>query len=116
MVGRYGSPWFLFHRVDLHKELMRLVSEPRPHTSATAKIHLLSEIVDLDLEGNLTMADGTRLNKDLVIVADGIRVSQTILIFQRINVDSFRRGLPAVSRGPIQPFKLEPPARQSTGS
>ncbi len=77
--SRFGAPWLLFHRVDLHNELKRMATEPRPSTSAIAKINLLSEIVDLDLDGNITLANGKQLKNDLVIVADGIRVGLTIL-------------------------------------
>lgn len=70
----YGAPYFLFHRVDLHTELKRMASEPRPNTSAVARIHLLSEVVNLDLDGSMTLADGRTLRKDLIVVADGIRV------------------------------------------
>ena len=73
----YGAPWLLFHRVDLHNELKRLATQPRPSTVAVAKINLASEIVDVDLAGNITLADGTKMKKDLVVVADGIRVFET---------------------------------------
>ena len=74
MVARFGAPWLLFHRVDLHNELKRMATEPRPSTAAVAKIHLLTEVVDLDLDGNITLANSEKVKKDLVIVADGIRV------------------------------------------
>lgn len=80
MVARFGAPWFLFHRVDLHNELKRMATEPRPSTAAVAKIHLLAEVVDLGLDGTLTLADGRKLTKDLVVVADGVRVCQEVLI------------------------------------
>lgn len=51
-----------------------MATESRPSTAATSKINLLSEVVDLDLDGNITLANGKQLKKDLVIVADGIRV------------------------------------------
>lgn len=70
----YAAPWLLFHRVDLHNELKRMATEPRPSTQAVAKINLLSEVTDIDLEGNIVLANGQRLQKDLVVVADGVRV------------------------------------------
>lgn len=72
--AQFGYPWYIFHRVDLHSELKRMVSEPRPNTSAVAKIHLLSEVADIDLDGNMTLVTGETLKKDLIVVADGIRV------------------------------------------
>lgn len=75
---RYGAPWFLFHRVDLHSQLRKLATEPRPNARAVAKISLLSEVADIDLEGTITLANGECVKKDLIVVADGVRVS-TIL-------------------------------------
>ena len=73
-VPLYGAPWHLFHRVDLHTELKRMTTEPRPSTAAVAKINLATEVTDIDLEGNVMLADGSRLSKDLVVVADGVNV------------------------------------------
>lgn len=70
----YGAPWFLFHRVDLHQQLHRLATEPRPNTKAVAKINLSSEVVDINLDGTITHANGKRVKKDLIVVADGVRV------------------------------------------
>lgn len=55
-----------------------MATEPRPNTNAVAKINLLSEVADIDLEGTITLANGECVKKDLVVVADGVRVS-TIL-------------------------------------
>ena len=74
MAARFGAPWLLFHRVDLHNELKRLATEPRPSTAAVARIHLLAEVVDINLDGTLTLADGKKLTKDLIVVADGVKV------------------------------------------
>ncbi|KEF62418.1 uncharacterized protein A1O9_00390 [Exophiala aquamarina CBS 119918] len=78
MGARFGAPWLLFHRVDLHNELKRMAIEPRPGRDAAAKVHLLTEVVDLDLDGNLTLANGSQLRKDLIVVADGVRVCLAI--------------------------------------
>jgi salicylate hydroxylase len=74
MAARFGAPWLLFHRVDLHNELKRMATEPRPSTKAVAKLNLLTEVVGVDLDGTVTLADRTQVKKDLVVVADGIRV------------------------------------------
>jgi hypothetical protein len=84
MVARFGAPWLLFHRVDLHNELKRLAAEPRPGRAAAVKIHLLTEVVDLDLDGNLTLANGSQLRKDLIVVADGVRVCLSIPYSMRL--------------------------------
>lgn len=60
-----------------------MATEPRPNTNAVAKINLLSEVADIDLEGTITLANGECVKKDLVVVADGVRVS-TILPQLRI--------------------------------
>jgi salicylate hydroxylase len=70
----YHSPWYLFHRVDLHNQLTRLATEPRPNTKAVAKLNLSSEVVDIDLEGNITLENATKIKKDLLVVSDGVRV------------------------------------------
>lgn len=53
---------------------MRLATEPRLGTTAVARIHLLSEVANIDLDGNVTLSSGKQLKKDLIVVADGIRV------------------------------------------
>ncbi|KAJ9611833.1 hypothetical protein H2204_015152 [Knufia peltigerae] len=70
---RYGAPWFLFHRVDLHLQLKKLATEPRPNTKSVAKINLSSEVADIDLEGAISLTNGECVKKDLVVVADGVR-------------------------------------------
>ena len=71
----YGDPWYLFHRVDLHHQLHKLATKPRPNTKAVAKMNLSSEVADIDLDGTITLASGQRAKKDLIVVADGVRVS-----------------------------------------
>ena len=78
----YGAPWMLFHRVDLHNELKRMATEPRPSTASVAQIRLLSEAADIDLDGHMTLANGQRLKKDLVVVADGVRVGVLLSTWQ----------------------------------
>ena len=76
MVRKYGAPWYLCHRVDLHTELKRLATEP----TCGAKINLSSEVVDVDCEkGTLTLANGSVHRKDLIIAADGVHVSPIVL-------------------------------------
>jgi 2-polyprenyl-6-methoxyphenol hydroxylase-like FAD-dependent oxidoreductase len=79
MVPKYGAPWYLSHRVDVHTELKRLATEPI-YGSRTAKITLSSEVVDVDREkGTLTLANGSVHQKDLIVAADGVHVSSTVL-------------------------------------
>ena len=51
-----------------------MAQEPRPGYGNPAKINLASEVVDLDLDGGITLVDGTKVMKDLLIAADGVRV------------------------------------------
>jgi salicylate hydroxylase len=66
--ARYGSPWLLLHRVDLHQGLRRLLVK----TAADVKVELASEVTSIDCQaGTLTLADGQVIEKDLIVVADG---------------------------------------------
>ena len=79
MVPKYGAPWYLYHRIDLHTELKRLATAPTCG-SQQAKINLSSEVVDVDCEkGTLTLANGSVHRKDLIIAADGVHVSLTVV-------------------------------------
>jgi salicylate hydroxylase len=79
MVPKYGAPWYLYHRIDLHTELKRLAIESTCD-SQPAKINLSSEVVDVDCEkGTLTLANGSVHRKDLIIAADGVHVSLTVV-------------------------------------
>lgn len=80
MVRKYGAPWYLCHRIDLHTELKRLATAPTCG-SQQAKINLSSEVVDVDCKmGTLTLANGSVHRKDFVIAADGVHVSPIVLI------------------------------------
>lgn len=70
----YSAPYLLYHRADLHTELKRTATEPRPPLSKVAKINLLSEVTKIDLDGHITLSDGRQIKKDLIVVADGVRV------------------------------------------
>lgn len=74
LVRLYGYDWTLYHRADLHNELKRAATEPRKHSSNVAKINLLSEVTDVSLQGSITLANGQEIKKDVVIIADGVRV------------------------------------------
>ena len=65
----------MFHRVDLHNVLKEMASKPRTSASRAAKLFLLSDVKEVDLDGTLTLGDGRKLQKDLIVVADGVHVS-----------------------------------------
>ena len=64
---RYGSPYMMAHRADLHALLSGVT--PAEH------IHLGRRCIDIETNGSgavLTFADGERVEADVVIAADGI--------------------------------------------
>ncbi|KHN94382.1 Aromatic-ring hydroxylase-like protein [Metarhizium album ARSEF 1941] len=76
----FGAPLLAVHRVDLHKELMRLasVAEVRgPETGQEIEgivIHLASPVTRVDgQQGRIEFADGTVKHAHLIVGADGLR-------------------------------------------
>lgn len=68
---RYGSEWYFYHRVDMHKQLRLMAEDPEMEGTASV-IRLGCQVVDVDPEeGIITLKDGTTIQKDLVIIADG---------------------------------------------
>jgi hypothetical protein len=79
--SKYGFPWYLLHRVDLHSELRRLALNPGEGYNP-ATINLSSEVVDVDCEaGVLVLKDGRKVKKDLIVGADGVHVSLFSVLF-----------------------------------
>lgn len=69
----YGHRFCAFHRVDIHNEL-RALAESGAYRGAVS-FRLGSEVLELDCEaGIMTLKDGTKIKKDLIVVADGIKV------------------------------------------
>lgn len=71
---RFGHNFNAFHRVDLHSSLKDLaISGDQP--GPTPRIQLGSEVVELDCDaGILKLNDGVEIKKDLIVVADGVKV------------------------------------------
>lgn len=68
---KYHYPFNAFHRVDLHKALREMATE-----KYGAVIKLGSEVKDINCkEGVITFEGGETIQKDLVVIADGVRVS-----------------------------------------
>ncbi|KIX94801.1 uncharacterized protein Z520_09491 [Fonsecaea multimorphosa CBS 102226] len=62
----YGNKWFFYHRVDMHRRLREQAEE------AGAIIRLGTQVMDVDPEtGVISLKNGTKVQKDLVVVADG---------------------------------------------
>ncbi|KAJ7754165.1 FAD/NAD(P)-binding domain-containing protein [Mycena maculata] len=71
--ARYGMPWFMAHRVDLHNELRRLALE-NEGDGQPARLHLNCRVISCDLEAcSITLDTGAVRAADLIIGADGIR-------------------------------------------
>ncbi|KAH7133854.1 FAD binding domain-containing protein, partial [Dactylonectria macrodidyma] len=70
--SRFDAFWYFSHRVDLHNELRKLALEPSQFFQG-ATLHLSSPVASVDCEsGVLTFEDGTRVDKDVIIGADGV--------------------------------------------
>ena len=71
----YGTPFEVYHRVDLHQELRRLAQDEHL-PGKPSRITLGKLAIDLDCSnGIVKFEDGSKIQKDLVIVAAGVKVS-----------------------------------------
>ena len=71
----YGAKAWIFHRVDLHKELVELATgEAGTGYPATVKLGCNATNVDFE-EGVVDFEDGTGVKNDLVVIANGVHVS-----------------------------------------
>jgi salicylate hydroxylase len=69
---RYGQPFYLAHRVDLHDALRRMATETGG-LGEPVTIHLRSEVVAYDPEApSITLSSGEVVKSDVVIAADGL--------------------------------------------
>lgn len=69
---KYGSRWLIFHRADLHAGLLELVQKPAMPYAVAPRINLGTAVSDADPDaGTITLADGSILQKDVIIIADG---------------------------------------------
>lgn len=74
MVEQYGFPVLNFHRVDLHDLLKNAATGP-DRQGKPAKINLGCKVASVDCqEGLIVLEDGRTFNKDLVVIADGVKV------------------------------------------
>ncbi|GKU06751.1 unnamed protein product [Fusarium langsethiae] len=83
----YGAPFMFFHRVDLHTALkgMALSTEER-YPGSPVVIRNGHSVTSLDCEsGKIVLDNGETFEKDLVVVADGVR---TKLINETVQKDS----------------------------
>ena len=64
---KYGDRWLLFHRADLHSGLKSIA---QGRESCTIRLGEKVEDTNVD-NGSIVLSDGTQVQKDLVIIADG---------------------------------------------
>ncbi|KAK5397951.1 hypothetical protein LTR07_003262 [Exophiala xenobiotica] len=63
---QFGNKWYFYHRVDMHRHLREMAE------AAGSTIRLGAQVTDVDPEtGIISLKDGSHVQKDLVIVADG---------------------------------------------
>ncbi|KAL2823522.1 hypothetical protein BJY01DRAFT_256601 [Aspergillus pseudoustus] len=81
MHARYGSPWYLAHRIDLHNELKTLAFGEQ-YPGRTAELNLASKVVHIDADnGVIRLEDGQEHKADLIVGADGIHSITRALVF-----------------------------------
>lgn len=74
---KYGHKLNYYHRVDLHRTLRELAQGEVLNGREQVKIRLASEVAEIDYDNaTLTTQDGTRFEKDLLVISDGVKVSR----------------------------------------
>lgn len=74
---QFGYKAWSFHRVDLHKGLLDLAVEPGDERGLPANVRLSCEVKEVDFEnGKIVLGDGSCIEKDLIVVADGAHASK----------------------------------------
>ena len=69
----YGAPFMSVHRVDLHKELLRLALYDTEGEGIGAGLRLGSPVGDVNTEdGIIELEDGSKHQADLIVAADGL--------------------------------------------
>lgn len=74
MIEQYGHPVLNFHRVDLHN-LLRCAATDTDRSGKPARINLGYRVASVDCQGGvLELEGGPKITKDLIVIADGIKV------------------------------------------
>lgn len=83
----YGAPFMFFHRVDLHTTLKEMaLSTDERYPGSPAVIHNDVSVINLNCEsGTIVLDDWETFEGDLIIVADGVRVSPVYRWYCRFN-------------------------------
>ena len=70
---KYGGPFMSIHRIDLHKELLRLALHDTEGKGKGAVLRLGAPVVDVNIEnGIIELEDGSKHEADLIVAADGL--------------------------------------------
>ncbi|RYN88806.1 hypothetical protein AA0120_g7163 [Alternaria tenuissima] len=90
--GRWQHPWQLAHRVSLHSELKRLAT-CEEGKGTPADLRLRSKVVDVDAKaGVVTLEDGSTIESDVVVGADGVHSKTRPRIPGAENIKTFGSG------------------------
>lgn len=93
---RFGAPYYVLHRADLHNGLLSLVPPDRVHLGA--RLTAVTQSAD---EARLHLSDGTTVTADLVVGADGIHSitrEQIVADRPRYSGQTIYRGLAPADR------------------
>jgi salicylate hydroxylase len=109
-VARYGAPYFMIHRADLHRALIDAVRARKP-----GAIHLGSRSTGFENDGTsvtLGLASGERVTGDALIGADGVhsRIRNTLVGDDRAQFTGCMAW-----RGLVPVEKLPPHMRRNVG-
>ncbi|KAK3172080.1 hypothetical protein OEA41_004165 [Lepraria neglecta] len=90
---KYGAPFMAVHRVDLHKELLRLAlqdGEEKGKGLEPVTLKLGAPVVNLSTEeGIVELEDGSKHEADLIVAADGLHsVVRSIALKQQAKPSS----------------------------
>jgi salicylate hydroxylase len=87
--GKFGTHYYSFHRPDIHTELKRTATMSEGE-GPPAKLLLNHKAIKVDADkGWVKIENGLEITADLVVAADGIRVSNENIIMSRF---SFTKG------------------------
>ncbi|KIW26085.1 uncharacterized protein PV07_09213 [Cladophialophora immunda] len=77
---RHGAPQYAIHRADLHEALME-------EADAVAEVRINSMVTSLDFDKpSVTLSDGSVLDADVVVGADGMKSTCRRLIYQKLGL------------------------------
>lgn len=81
---RHGAPLMTVHRVDFHKELLRLATAGDDGEGPKVRLLLNSRVVGASAEeGTVVLADGSVKKADLIVAADGVNSVLKSVVLER---------------------------------